>query len=1158
MKNVFTIAVAALLTCATASAVPAKRGLHTVVQSDGSTLLVQQLGDEFHHSLATADGLTIGQGADGGYYYQMAGGLTDVRAHDAAARSAAEQAFLAQNQGQFTFSGQMTQARRARAQKAEAIRKATQVPNGGSPRIPIILVQYTDKKMSNTMAQFEAQYKSNAKSVLQYFTDQSNGLFTPQFDLYGIYTLSSNRATYGGNSSGNDKGVAKMVGEAISKAGNAINWSQYDNDGDGQADVCIVVYAGVGEAQSSVANAVWPCQWSLSAGAYYGDGSGAVTRNGVTIDKFAVFNEIAGDDDNGSTMDGIGTFCHEFSHCLGLPDFYETTYSNGYYGMGPWSLMDSGCYNGGTIDGDTPIGYSAYEKQFMGWINYITPTAGTKYTLPVFNSKTLASDQAIQITAKNANEYWILENRRQQGWDQYIKDEGVMITHFTYVASRWDENTVNNKNVQLATIIPADNDLTTDSYNYWGNLIPGTDEADLYGETNHEFTTSSKPAMKANMNASGTLASSTGGAGAVDKPVTEITLNADGTASLWYIRGNAPDPVTLEAPVMAQATEVGETSFVANWTHTPAASCTYTLLVTRGTATVAEYTGLTDHFYNVTDLTAGTAYRIKVKAVPVDASQAAESAWSNELTVTTAEHVALPALDTPVLADASEVTTSSFKASWTHTASQACTYTLMVQNSYGGVVLEQEGITAKSYTVTDLNMGATYTFRVKAVPVDATTAQESLWSADKTVALPTEPGISVDITNVEITCAEGAEGRGSFMISGEYLDENTDGTITLNDPNGVFRLGKTVVSGYSIMAGAVINVYFTPETAGTYQATATVNFPGCDPIVVNINGTATMVKDVPVMSEASDIHPTSFRATWTPVRHAQSYTLYVDQQSQGAVELLSEDFTGLTQSSTVNIGNYMDNFLSNPGWTGKRVFLENGALRLNERTAGGGYITTPELDLSGSGGLVTVKINAKAYSTSDNNVWLTVKTDNDSKQINLTNVATDYTVVVGCTAAEGQKVTIAARDESRKRALLYNVSFFSGDATAQNAPARIAEQGDSTSRVITGITDATYVVRDLAREGTFNFKVEAVYTDGTTSAASNIETVTLGGDDEPVWKLGDVNADGNVDVYDMNILINIVLEKDNADNYERRAYIMGGDTVGIEDINALINILLAQ
>ena len=632
---------------------------------------------------------------------------------------------------------------------------------------------------------------------------------------------------------------------------------------------------------------------------------------------------------------------------------------------------------------------------------------------------------------------------------------------------------------------------------------------------------------------------------------------SDGFQSLLNAEQGAPT-AALEAPVMDEASEVTESSFVANWSHTPTVSCTYTLLVTSGNATIVEETGITDLYYCVTGLSSSARYTVKVKAVPVLADMADESDWSNAVVVNTLAASTLPRLDAPVLDEATNVEATSFTASWTHTAAQACTYTLMVQNHYGGVVLEQEDITEKSFNVTDMIMGETYSFRVKAVPVNATTAQESLWSEVQTVYLPTEPGMRVDITNVEINCAEGAEGRGSFMISGEYLDEDAVATITLNDPNGVFRLGKTVVSGYSIMADAVINVYFTPATAGDYHATATVSFPGLDPIVVNINGHASMVKEVPVMQEASDIHPTSFRATWTPVRNVESYTLYVDAVSQDAVELLSEDFTGLTQTSTVNIGNYMDNFLSNPGWTGKRVFLENGALRLNERTAGGGYITTPELDLSKSGGLVTVKINAKSYSTTDRNVWLTVKTDTDSKQITLTDEATDYTVVVGCIAAKAQKVTIAARDEATKRALLYNVAFFSGDATAMNAPARASEQGDSTSRVITGITDNTYVVTDLTRGGSFNFKVEANYTDGTKSMASNIETVTLGGEDEPEWKRGDVNGDGNVDIEDVNIIINIILGKDSADNYNGRAQVMGNPGVDVADMNEVINIVLAQ
>ncbi len=541
MKKILSLAMAALFTWGAAMAVPAKPGFSTFTQSDGTQITVQLMGDEFFHYFVTQDGLPVDRDDHGDFHYVTQAGISQVMAHNQGARTAAELSFIAQQ----TTRIQAIETPRHKARRAAARpRKVgqTQVPTSGSPRVPILLVQYTDKQMSNTVEQFEAHYKTDAKSVLQYFTDQSNGKYTPQYDIYGIYDLPSPRSTYGANDSqGNDKGVALMVCDAIDKAGDEIDWSLYDNDNDGEADVCIVVYAGPGEAQGASRSTVWPCQWDLESGQSWNDGDGPRTRNGVIINRFAVFNETTGSSDYSTTMDGIGTFCHEFSHCLGLPDFYCTTYASGRYGMGGWSLMNSGCYNGGSVSGDTPIGYSAYEKNFMDWIDYIEAAPNTRYTLPVFNTKSLENDQAVKIVSDlNENEYFILENRRQQGWDQYIADEGVLITHFTYVPSRWEENTVNNEMMQLATIIPADN--TAGDY---------SENADLYGERNHEFSPNSSPAMKLNMRANGTLASSTGGAGVLDKPVTDIVLNGDGTASFWYIQAElnvSPETLALRAP----------------------------------------------------------------------------------------------------------------------------------------------------------------------------------------------------------------------------------------------------------------------------------------------------------------------------------------------------------------------------------------------------------------------------------------------------------------------------------------------------------------------------------------------------------------------------------------------------------------------------------
>ena len=235
--------------------------------------------------------------------------------------------------------------------------------------IPIILVEFKDKKFNNTrQAVIDAMLTGN-ESVGQYFRDQSNGLYEPDFEVFGIYELSQNRQYYGRNQgSTNDMGLGSMVTEACQlAAADGISFKPYDTNNDDYCDVVIVIYAGVGEAQASWNHpeAVWPCNWNLSSAAYYGmGGTGAFRPNNgdPLVDNFAVFNELHGSNDNGTTIDGIGTFAHEFGHCLGLPDFYDTGNGN-HYGLGDWDIMCMGCYNN---DGFTPPGYSAYEKNFMG------------------------------------------------------------------------------------------------------------------------------------------------------------------------------------------------------------------------------------------------------------------------------------------------------------------------------------------------------------------------------------------------------------------------------------------------------------------------------------------------------------------------------------------------------------------------------------------------------------------------------------------------------------------------------------------------------------------------------------------------------------------------------------------------------------------------
>ena len=525
-----------LLFCAIAAvAVPAKPGWHTLNQSDGTTVTVQAVGNAFNHALLTTDGLMVALGDDGDYYYNSSlTGLTTVRAHDINKRTASETVFIEAQRSHLTMPHKEFKPIQNRPIFGVGGSNAESgVPAQGTRKVPIILVEYQDKKFKNTREQIIQAMLTGNTSVQQYFRDQSNGEYDPDFEVFGIYTLSQNRSYYGGNDSGgNDKGLGSMVTEACQMAAaDGVSFSPFDTNNDNFCDVVIIIYAGVGEAQASysVPSAIWPCNWTLQSASYYGlGGNGAFRPNGSGpyVNTFAVFNEVHGSNDNGSTIDGIGTFCHEFGHCLGLPDFYDTNYG-GHYGMGYWDIMDTGCYANDTY---TPVGYSAYEKNFMGWIDYVIPSPGTYYTLPIWNQKNEDTDKALFLQSDiNGNEYFIIENRRQQGWDRYLPAQGLLIHHITFSASRWEANTPNNQNIQLVTIMPADNTLSTN--NESGDTWPRN------GKT--EFTDSSTPAAKLNMTASGNIS---GNAGYLGKPVTEMVINGDGTASFWYMKGAITDP----------------------------------------------------------------------------------------------------------------------------------------------------------------------------------------------------------------------------------------------------------------------------------------------------------------------------------------------------------------------------------------------------------------------------------------------------------------------------------------------------------------------------------------------------------------------------------------------------------------------------------------
>ncbi len=811
-----TLFAAAGLTCLGLLAVPAKRGTRTFTQADGSTISLNLMGDEFFHTFCTTDGLPVERKADGNFYYRNIGGVTDIIAHDASTRGDSEKAFVQSSMADVSVS-KLAAARRAdtNARKAplrSTKRKASQVPSSGSPRVPILLVEYKDYKFkdSDPKATFTEFFKDGAVSAHQYFVDQSNGLYDPQFDVYGPFTLANNRASYGGNDYyGDDKGVGRMVGEGCIGLDSQIDYSKYDNDGDGECDVVIVVYAGDGEASShedDCEDAVWPCQWSLLDSDY----GKTLTRDNTLINRFAVFNELNGADL--SKIDGIGTFCHEFSHCLDLPDFYDTNYS-GHFGMANWSLMDAGSYNN---DGYTPVGYSAYEKAFMGWIELDEGAENTMYNLPVFNKKQAGTDKAVKLTNPNdPDEYYIIENRAKQGWDKYMPAEGLMITHVTYSESAWQNNCVNDYDLQRMTIIPADNNLKMDKDTYYGETYYIVNEDDLAGDlwpygNKNELTDTSEPAAKVN----------TGGH--MGKPVTEITRNADGTISFWVMK--APKPAVATPAISGHDVKSG-TSFTVNWQPGDDNDVTYTL-------EVAEHKDITYELIHSADFTKNdhgwsstgyTATETDAAATRLGSNNNLGSLTSPQLTSGVNGLVTVIVNAKYYKNDGSQLKISLLSASGSSLDSETIDlsdnyedYAMLLNgpaNSAIKIELETTakkkrvyvtsaeiytgdatslveakakatetgdatsrtitGITGSSYTVENLKGNGIYDYRLKAVPVDAETFGDSPWTETFTVELSGVNSISTvnasDNAPAEYYNLQGAKVNRDALLPGIYI-----------------------------------------------------------------------------------------------------------------------------------------------------------------------------------------------------------------------------------------------------------------------------------------------------------------------------------------------------------------------------------------------------
>ena len=406
------------------------------------------------------------------------------------------------------------------------------------------------------------------------------------------------------------------------------------------------------------------------------------------------------------------------------------------------------------------------------------------------------------------------------------------------------------------------------------------------------------------------------------------------------------------------------------------------------------------------------------------------------------------------------------------------------------------------------------------------------------------PSIKINPSKLEMNAYPGKTATATVKVKGQLLNSAID--LTLNDESGMFSIDATSVDVSEQADGKVITVTYAPTAVGTHTATITLRNPDAEDKTITINGTAVLETYVPYMlpADSANINLTQFRANWTdetPAANVESYMLEV--ATRPAVELLD------SIDGSIYPGSYESTTLSAP-WSGNGVMVGHNAVYFNNYN-NDGYIafTVPE---GYTDAVFTMQITTVSdYYGSGNITVGSAQTPSLGHQFS---TGETYSWLV--TASTGEMITITSTDDYFSPDMTM-IKVYAGDANELNSLRAVVEEGDAAYRLITGITDKFYTVKDLTAAGTFYYKVKAVYTDGTLSRWSNSQKVTLF-ENGHTFDLGDVNHDGKVNITDVTDLIDYLLHNEKSTICTICADVDGDGFVKIADVTVLIDLMLSR
>lgn len=510
--------IASLFGAASTWAIKAAPFLINSTQPDGSVVQIRKVGNEhFNYTVTGEDSVLVVRDSNGYWNYaDEHGKKTGMRVHAKSKRSAKERNFLKKRNSREILEKfrekRLKQLEEQNSSEPQILRSSSPMKanawggggtkNTNTPTRPnlnsvkkegdvrglVVLVQFSDVKFKRDNASEEYHDFLNKEGYSNYFMKgsardffilNSSGKYRPTFDVFGPVTLKGKRDSYGAMVDPNNiaTGAVNAISEAMdSLVAAGVDFSPYDSDNDRVVDFVYMIYAGVGSADTDVQTAIWPHSYNVSK---------RLTRN-MSMYRYACSPEIDGQAylyrKSTDAINGIGTFCHEFSHVLGLQDHYDVgvneSRTKARYTPGAWDLMDAGSYNCPQnkymSTSCSPANLSAFERFSLGWLE----PRRLEISDTTFILKAIQENDGLVLTSKNDNEYYFVDFRLKQDFDTGLPNQGMLIWHINYDRYSWMYNEVNTSDPMRVDLIEADG--KADGYSVKDDAFPTSKGVDRF------------------------------------------------------------------------------------------------------------------------------------------------------------------------------------------------------------------------------------------------------------------------------------------------------------------------------------------------------------------------------------------------------------------------------------------------------------------------------------------------------------------------------------------------------------------------------------------------------------------------------------------------------------------------------------------------------